>query len=62
MSAAVRLGSGDSAAGGGGSRLLVLQVYGSLLDWLEGGHSVVVLRGLGGVAVWLGLIPVNLST
>ena len=53
MSAASRLGSGDSAAGGGGgvkSRSLVLQGYGSLLDWLEGGRSVVVLRGLGGVA------------
>ena len=42
--------------------MLVLQAYGSLLDWLKGGHSVVVLQGLGGVVVWLGLISVNLLT
>ena len=60
MSAAALLRSGDSAAGGSWS--LVLQAYRSLLDWLEGGRSVVVLGGLGGVALWLGLILVNFMT
>ena len=60
MSAVAWLGSGDSAAER--SQSLVLQAYGSLLHWLEGGRSVVVLRGLSGLAVWLGLILANLLT
>ena len=41
--------------------MLVLQAC-RLLDWHEGGRSVVLLRCMGGVVVWLGLISVNLLT